>query len=64
MEKLRNSPAVLLKDKEISIIEMGYLDKVFDWMISHDTGKPQTYKNHISDVDVRMILQYLGVDCK
>ena len=36
MEKLRNSPAEMLKKIEITNIEHEYLDRVFEFMIKHD----------------------------
>jgi|TARA_B110000285_G_C14803789_1_gene458731 Ca2+-binding EF-hand superfamily protein len=61
MEKLRNSPAELLKNIEITNIEHEYLDRVFEFMIKQDETKPELYKKHISAMDVAKVLLHLGM---
>lgn len=60
MEKLRMSPAEILKEVQIKPIEMECLNRVFNYLISHDTKKDEQNKDKISPMDVARVLQFLG----
>jgi len=60
MEKLRNSPAEVLKTVDITSIEMEYLNRVFNFLVSQDKSKPEEKKNFISHMDIAKVLIFLG----
>ena len=59
MEKLKQSPAEILKGVEIQTIEQECLDRVFDFLCSRDTTKRDNL-NLISAMDIARTLQFLG----
>ena len=59
MEKLKQSPAELLKDVVIQSIEQEQLDRVFEFLISRDTTKTDNL-DKIGPMDVARTLQFLG----
>ena len=60
MEKLKQSPAEILKTVEIQSIEQEQLNRVFEFLTTRDTTK--TEKEKISAMDIARALQFLG--CK
>ena len=60
MEKLKTSPAEILKTVEIQSIEQEQLNRVFEFLTTRDTTK--TEKEKISAMDIARALQFLG--CK
>ena len=60
MEKLRNSPAEVLKNVEITTIEMEYLNRVFDFLVRQDQEKPEDKRSLISHMDIAKVLLFLG----
>ena len=60
MEKLKQSPAEILKAVEIQSIEQEQLNRVFEFLTTRDTTK--TEKEKISAMDIARALQFLG--CK
>ena len=60
MEKLKQSPAEILKSVEIQSIEQEQLNRVFEFLTTRDTTK--TEKEKISAMDIARALQFLG--CK
>ena len=60
MEKLKNSPSVLLEKVGVSVIEMEYLVRVFAWLCSHDTKKPSKFAKCMSASDISKALIHLG----
>ena len=60
MEKLKQSPAEILKTVEIQSIEQECLNRVFDFLKQQDKTKPDTHKEKISSMDIARTLQFLG----
>lgn len=61
MEKLKQSPAEVLKTVEIQSIEQEQLNRVFNWLTTRDSTKSE-HTDKISAMDIARALQYLG--CK
>ena len=61
MEKLKQSPAELLKEVQIQSIEQEQLNRVFEFLTTRDTTK-QDNTDKISAMDIARTLQFLG--CK
>ena len=59
MEKLKTSPAEVLKTVEIQTIEQEQLNRVFDFLCSRDTTKTDNL-DKISAMDIARTLQFLG----
>ena len=59
MEKLKQSPAEILKEVEIQTIEQECLNRVFDFLVSQDTTKTENM-DKISAMDIARTLQFLG----
>lgn len=59
MDKLKQSPAELLRAVEIQTIEQECLNRVFDFLCSRDTTKTE-HHDKISAMDVARCLQFLG----
>ena len=62
MDKLKMSPAELLKEVKIMPIEEVELNRVFDLLIKQDPKKPKEHMNKISAGDLHKVLNFLG--CK
>ena len=60
MDKLKQSPAEILKTVEIGPVERECLDHVFEYMIKQDPKKPESEKRKIGHMDVARVLQFLG----
>ena len=56
MEKLKQSPAEILKTVEIQSIEQECLNRVFDFLKQRDTAKPEAHKDKISSMDIARTL--------
>ena len=61
MEKLKQSPAEILKTVEIQSIEQEQLNRVFDFLTTQDKSKQDNLEK-ISAMDIARALQFLG--CK
>ena len=61
MEKLKTSPAEVLKTVHIQTIEYEQLNRVFDFLKTRDTTKTENL-DKISSMDIARTLQFLG--CK
>ena len=59
MEKLKQSPAELLKEVEIQTIEQECLNRVFEFLRTRDTTKTDNF-DKIGSMDVARTLQFLG----
>ena len=59
MEKLKTSPAEILKTVEIPTIEQEQLNRVFDFLCARDTTKTDNH-DKISAMDIARTLQFLG----
>ena len=59
MEKLKTSPAEILRTVEIQTIEQEQLNRVFDFLCSRDTTKTDNL-DKISAMDIARTLQFLG----
>ena len=59
MDKLKQSPAEILKTVEIQTIEQTQLDRVFNYLTRQDTTKTDNH-DKISAMDIARTLQYLG----
>ena len=55
------SPAEILKTVIIEPIEQECLDRVFNYLISSDSSKPEEHKNKIGPGDVLKVLLFLGL---
>ena len=62
MEKLKQSPAELLKTVEIKPIEQECLDRVFKYLTDKDKDKAPEFSDKIAPMDIARVLQFLG--CK
>ncbi|CDW78259.1 calmodulin-like protein [Stylonychia lemnae] len=60
MEKLKQSPAELLKIVQIKPIEQECLDRVFAYLIDKDPKKPEEHKKKIGEGDLMKVLTFLG----
>lgn len=61
MEKLKMSPSEVLKSVVIEPIEQECLDRVFNYLTSRDSSKPEEHKNKIGPGDVLKVLLFLGL---
>ena len=61
MDKLKLSPAEELKGVEIQTIEQEQLDRVFNYLCTRDSTKPEDHKDKIGPMDVARTLQFLGL---
>lgn len=59
MEKLKTSPAEILKTVEIQTIEQEQLNRVFEFLCRRDTTKTDNH-DKISAMDIARTLQFLG----
>ena len=59
MEKLKQSPAEILKGVGIVTIEQECLNRVFDFLTTRDKTK-QEHHDKISAMDIARTLQFLG----
>lgn len=59
MEKLKKSPAEILKTVEIQKIEQECLNRVFTFLSTRDTTKTE-HTDKISAMDIARTLQFLG----
>ena len=59
MEKLKQSPAEILKSVEIQTIEQECLNRVFEFLRTRDTTKTDNF-DKISAMDIARTLQFLG----
>ena len=61
MDKLKQSPAEILKGITIGPVERECLEHVFEYLIKQDTTKPESEKRKIGHMDVAKSLQFLGL---
>ncbi len=61
MDKLKQSPAEILKEVQIKPIEKECLDRVFNWIIDKDPKKPKEHKNKVGPGDITKVLVHLGI---
>ena len=61
MEKLKNSPAEILKTVVVEPIEQECLNRVFKYLCSKDSQKPEEHENKIGPGDILKVLLFLGL---
>ena len=61
MEKLARSHAEVLKEVVIKPIEQECLDRVFNYLISKDSKKPEEHQDKIGHMDLANTLIFLGL---
>ena len=60
MEKLKRSPAELLAEVEIELVEQECLNRVFNWLTSQDPKKSVDMADKITSGDLSRALRKMG----
>ena len=61
MEKLKQSPAELLRNVHVQTIELDCLNRVFKYLSTQDPNKPKEGREKIGATDLMKVLNFLGL---